>query len=129
MAMDLRVDETKNIAYIKISGKTGPKEILDAFDKAVSSGQYRKGMGRLWDFTEVDLTSLDSVAIPAMAKHSLKFPPGIRDVKVAFAVNTPLEFGLVRMFQSYSDMHAKTRVQVFDTVEDAEKWLMANEDL
>jgi hypothetical protein len=127
--MDLRIDETKNIAYIKIAGKAGPKDILDAFDLAVTSEKYREGMGRLWDFTEIDLTSLESLAIPAMAQHSLKFPAGIRDVKVAFAVNTPLEFGLVRMFQSYSDMHAKTTVKVFDTVEEAEAWLMADEDL
>jgi hypothetical protein len=47
---------------------------------------YRKGMGRLWDFMDIDIASLDSSVIPEMAQYSLSFPPGIRDVKVAFVV-------------------------------------------
>ena len=128
MAMDLRIDETKNIAYIKITGKVGSKDILDAFDLAVSSEKYKKGMGRLWDFTEIDLTSLESEVISAMAQYSLQFPAGVRDVKVAFVVNKSLEYGLVRMFQAYSDMYAKSQVMVFDTVNKAEEWMMEDKD-
>ena len=122
--MELRIDETKNIAYIKIKGKVRSKDILDAFDLAVSSEKYKKGMGRLWDFTEIDLSSLESKVIPSMARYSLNFPAGIRDVKVAFVVGVSLEYGLIRMFQTYSDMHAKSQVKVFDTVEKAEEWMM-----
>ena len=126
--MDLRIDETKNIAYIKITGKASSKDILEAFDLAVSSKKYKNGMGRLWDFTEIDLTSLESNVIPAMAQYSLQFPVGIRDVKVAFVVNKPLEYGLARMFQAYSDMYAKSQVMVFDTVNKAEEWMMEDKD-
>ena len=126
--MDLRIDETKKIAYIKITGKVGPKDILDAFDLAVFSEKYKKGMGRLWDFTEIDLTSLESEVISSMAQYSLQFPAGVRDVKVAFVVNKPLEYGLARMFQAYSDMYAKSQVMVFDTVNKAEEWMMEDKD-
>ena len=122
--MDLRIDETKNIAYIKITGKVRSRDILDAFDLAVSSEKYKKGMGRLWDFTEIDLSSLGSNVIPSMAQYSLNFPEGIRDVKVAFVVSVSFEYGLTRMFQTYSDMYAKSQVMVFDTVEKAEEWMM-----
>jgi hypothetical protein len=122
--VDLRIDETKNIAYIKITGKVRSKDILDAFDLAVSSEKYKKGMGRLWDFTEIDLSSLGSNVIPSMAQYSLNFPEGIRDVKVAFVVSVSFEYGLTRMFQTYSDMYAKSQVMVFDTVEKAEEWMM-----
>lgn len=122
--MDLRIDETKNIAYIKITGKVRSKDILDAFDLAVSSEKYKKGMGRLWDFTEIDLSSLGSNVIPSMAQYSLNFPEGIRDVKVALVVSVSFEYGLTRMFQTYSDMYAKSQVMVFDTVEKAEEWMM-----
>lgn len=126
--MDLRIDETKNIAYIKITGKVRSKDILDAFDLAVSSEKYKKGMGRLWDFTEIDLSSLESNVIPSMAQYSLNFPAGIRDVKVAFVVRVSLEYGFTRMFQTYSDMYAKSQVMVFDTVEKAEEWMMEDKD-
>ena len=86
-------------------------------------------MGRLWDFTEIDLTSLESNIIPAMAQYSLQFPVGIRDVKVAFAVKKPMEYGLARMFQTYSDMYAKSQVMVFDTIIEAEEWMMEDKDI
>ncbi len=126
--MDLRIDEEKNIAYIKIKGKVSSDDILAAFDAAVSSEKYKKGMGRLWDFTEIDLSALDSSVIPKMAQYSLSFPPGISDVKVAFVATETSEYGLTRMFQTYSDIYAKTQVMVFDNLEEAEKWMMDEGD-
>jgi hypothetical protein len=122
--MELTIDPEKNIAYIKIVGPASSEEILQAFDKAVSDEKYQKGMGRLWDFTEIDLSALESSAIPSMARHSLKFPPGICDVKVAFVVTKTMEYGLTRMFQIHSAQDAKTQVLIFNTIDDAEKWMM-----
>ena len=122
--MDLRIDEEKNIAYIKIKGKVSSEDILAAFDAAISSEKYRKGMGRLCDFTEIDLSSLDSSVIPRMAEYSLSFPPGINDVKVAFVVTKTSVYGLTRMFQTYPDICAKTQVMVLDSLDEAEKWTM-----
>ena len=124
--MEIRIDETKHIAYIKLVGKVKSKDILRAFDEAVSSQKYQPGMARLWDFTEIDLTSLEYNLIPDMARYSTKFPSGIRDVKVAFVVRKSLEYGLTRMFQTYSDMYAQSQVTVFTTYEEAEQWI--NED-
>jgi hypothetical protein len=58
--MKLRIDEKKNIAYIKLSGLLSQEDILGAFDLTVSDKRYKKGMGRLWDFRNADLSSLDS---------------------------------------------------------------------
>jgi len=127
-SMELKIDQEKNIAYIKIIGPASSEEILEAFDIAVSDEKYKKGMGRLWDFTEIDLSSLESSAIPDMAKHSLKFPPGICDFKVAFAVTKTMEYGLTRMFQIHSATHAKTKLMIFNTIDEAEKWMMKKED-
>ena len=123
-AMELKIDETKNVAYIKIIGLVSSKGILDAFDKAVSSDKYRKGMDRLWDFADADLSSIDSETIRKMAQYSLSFPAGINDVKVAF-VAKDLEYGLSRMFEISS--HAKTPINVFQTIAEAEKWLTDKE--
>ena len=120
--MDLRIDEKKNIAYIKLSGLLSKKIILSAFDLTVSDKRYKDGMGRLWDFRDSVLSSLDSETIVAMAQYSLKFPPGINDVKVAFVTSTVLEYGLTRMFQISSK--ADTPIQVFRAMAEAEKWMM-----
>jgi hypothetical protein len=121
--MELRIDAVKNIAYIKLSGPVTKDDILGAFDQAVTSDQYRDGMGRLWDFTEIDLSTLDSKFIPEMAAYSRKFPPGMNDVKVSFVVTKAMHYGLTRMFQIYSDMSAKTQIMIFQTIEEAEKWM------
>lgn len=126
--MELKIDQEKNIAYIKFKGLVSSKDILEAFDIAVSDEKYKKGMGRLWDFTEIDLSALETSAIPSMAKHSLLFPPGICDVKVAFVVTKTMEYGLTRMFQIHSDLDAKTKVLIFNTIDEAEKWMMKKED-
>ncbi len=42
--MDLRIDEEKSIAYIKLSGALDRKTILDAFDTAVYDKQYKDGI-------------------------------------------------------------------------------------
>jgi len=65
--MKLRIDEENNIAYIKLSGLLSKKVILSAFDVTVSDKKYRKGMGRLWDFRDANLSSLDSETITTMA--------------------------------------------------------------
>ena len=120
--MDLRIDEEKNIAYIKLSGLLSKKVILSAFDLIVSDKRYKNGMGRLWDFRNADLSSLDSETITEMAQYSLRFPPGINDVKVVFVTSRNLEYGLSRMFEMSSE--AMTPIRVFRAMDEAEKWMM-----
>lgn len=120
--MDLRIDEEKNMAYIKLSGLLSKKIILSAFDLTVSDRRYKNGMGRLWDFRDADLSSLEAETITEMAQYSLRFPPGINDVKVAFVTDRDVEYGLTRMFEISSE--AMTPIQVFRTMDEAEKWMM-----
>ena len=120
--MDLQIDEAQNIAFIKLSGPLSRKMILSAFDLTVADKRYRKGMGRLWDFRDADLSGLDAKTISEMAQYSLKFPPGINDVKVSFVTSTDLEYGLSRMFEMTSK--ARTPIRVFRDIDLAERWMM-----
>ncbi len=123
--MQLRIDKENNIAYIKLSGQLDRKIILDAFDQTVSDKDYKHGMGRLWDFTDADLSLLSSSDVIDMAQYSMKFPPGINDVKVAFVTSGNLSFGLSRMFASTS--LSDTPIKVYKRIEEAEGWLSAVE--
>jgi len=87
----------------------------------VSDERYKKGMGRLWDFRDADLSSLGSETIAAMAQYSLRFPPGLNDVKVSFVTSKDLEYGLSRMFEMSSN--AMTPICVFRAMDQAEKWM------
>ena len=119
--MDLRIDMEKDIAYIKLSGKMDAPAFLDALESTVSDKRYKKGMGRLWDLTHVDLSALESKAVVELGQHLPPFPPGIGDVKVAFVAPGNVEFGLCRMFEMTCQGAAK--IQVFRTMAEAEQWL------
>lgn len=119
--VDIRTDQTKNIAYIKLSGSPDRDAILAAFDATVESPGYCAGMGRLWDFRDTDLSGLNAATIVALTKHSAGYPPGINDVKVAFVVSRELEYGLARMFEGYSQ-GAATPISVFYDLAEAEAW-------
>ncbi len=82
--MDLQIDEEKNIAYIKLSGGLSKEAIPDAFEATVSDKRYKHGMGRLWDFRDADLSSLEPDTVFEMAQDYMRFPPGINYVALAF---------------------------------------------
>ena len=124
--MELKIDNRKKIAHITLRGPLSREEILKAFDEVVADKNYKKGMGRLWDFREADLSLLTTDTVKQMAQYSLNFPAGINDVKVAFVTSRPLEYGLSRMFEMTS--RAKTPLRVFDNIDEAQKWMMQADD-
>jgi hypothetical protein len=75
--MELKIDETKNIAHIKLTGSLDSKEILDAFDTVVADKKYKKGMGRLWDFQKADLSSLTTDTVKQMAQYMFTPYPSV----------------------------------------------------
>mgnify|MGYP001820170871 CR=1 FL=1 len=119
--MDLRIDEQRRIAHIKLAGRVDKEAILGALNACVAHEGYRPGTGRLWDFFDADLSLVNSETIREMAQYSLRFPPGVRDVKVAFVTDRDLEFGLSRMFEMSS--RAETPIRVFRTMDEAVEWM------
>jgi len=119
--MDLSFDTERNMAVIRLSGRLSSEIILRAFDDAVAHHDYRKGMGRVWDFREADLSALDAGTVTEMAQYSTRFPPGINDVKVAFVTGRDLEYGLSRMFEMASK--SATPIRVFRSMDDARDWM------
>ena len=57
-----------------------------------------------------------------MAKYPMRYPPEIRDVKVAFVASRGLEFGQARIFEARSGVRSAS-VSVFYSMEEAEAWL------
>lgn len=121
--MELQIDEEKNIAYIKLSGLVTEKDILSAFDATVSSENYKKRMGRLWDLRIADLTSLSPASIERFSIYPSKFPTGINDVKVALVAVGHIELGIAQIFEIYAS-DSKTEVHVFEDFAKAEAWLI-----
>ena len=123
--MNIKWYKEKNFVHIRLTGPVDREMILNAFDQAVSSDQHEPGMGRLWDFRDVDLSGLKSDTIRGMTKHTQRYQAGINDVKVAFLTQRDLEYGLTNMFKFASE--AATPIKLFRSFEEAEKWLLPDE--
>jgi len=121
--MELRIDEKKNIAYIKLSGVVTEKDILGAFDATVSSNNYQKGMGRLWDLRDVDLSSLSPASLDRFFSHHSRFQTEINDVKVALVATNHVEFGIAQIYELYAS-ELITDTHVFHDIAAAEAWMM-----
>lgn len=119
--MGISFDTDRNLALIVLSGALTRDLILETLDATVADSRYRPGMARLWDFREADVSSLTAEAILGMAQYSLRFPPGINDVKVAFVADSDVVFGLARMFELRSE--AKTPIRVFRDLNEAHAWI------
>ncbi|WP_146032991.1 hypothetical protein [Geothermobacter hydrogeniphilus] len=120
--MDLWFDEKNNIAYIGLSGILDKDSILDALESTISCEKYKDGMSRLWDFRDADLSELKSSDILSIAIKSSELSSTMNEVNIAIVVKDSLDYGLSRMFQSYTNRTSQN--MVFRTVEEAEQWLM-----
>ena len=120
--MDIVIDQEKNIAYIKLSGILSENLIKEAFNKTVYDKQYKKGIGRLWDFRKADLSGFNTEMIARMANYPTQFDEDIESVRVAFVMGRSLEYGLGRMFEAFS-VNVKNEIKVFYEMDEAEKWM------
>jgi len=120
--MDLWFDEKNNIAYICLSGKLNKDIVLAALESTINCDKYKNGMCRLWDLRDAYFSELKSEDILSIATKSFELSSTVSEVNVAIVVKDDLDYGLSRMFQSYSNRTSQN--MVFRTIEEAEQWLM-----
>lgn len=78
----------------------------------------------LWDVTNADLSTLQADQLREIAENMRQISEVRRDGKTAFVYDKPLEYGIGRMFQAYSEMeHIPFEVQSFQSFDEARKWL------
>ena len=121
--MNLRFDSDRNTVYIELTGAPDQATFLSTLDAVVAHPEYRKGMPRLWDLRNADLSSLTPQTIAEMARYSTGLAEGFGDVKVVFVTARALAFGFARMFEAYTRTQ-DARIGVFSTIEDAETWIV-----
>ena len=117
----MKYNEEQNVLYLKLSGQLSKEAILSVLNWARSDEKYKKSTGRIWDFREADLSSVDAMTIIEMAQYPNEFPTETNDVKVALVASADLEYGLGRMFEMATESSAA--IQVFRSIAKAEDWL------
>ena len=108
---------------IACTGKVGPADLCRACDQVLADERYTQGMGRIWDVRECDLTDISSEEVQQLTSYLADHSEDVNHVRVAIVADTPLGFGLARIFSTVSECTAKNVVMPFKSLADAEAWI------
>ncbi len=114
--------ETENdLTIVTAEGTISAEDLLD-WGSNYYEGQITSLI--LWDVTKADLSNLQGDKLREIAESMSRIAEARRGGKTAFVYDKPLEFGIGRMFQAYSEMEDMPfQVQSFRSFHAARKWL------
>ena len=114
-------DNEKDLTIVTVEGVITADDLLD-WGNSYYEGQITPLI--LWDVTNADLSTLQGDQLRKIAEAMSRVSEGRRGGKTAFVYDKPLEFGIGRMFQAYSEMEAMPfEVQSFKSFDEAKAWL------
>ncbi len=111
----------KDLTIVTAEGAISADDLLD-WGKSYYEGPITSLI--LWDVTKADLSGLQADKLRVIAESMSRISDARRDGKTAFVYDKPLEFGIGRMFQAYSEIEDMPfQVQSFRSFHAARKWL------
>lgn len=123
MGYSIHIDDAKAMTTLRFTGRVTASEVLEALVQLTAHAGYRAGMARLWDGREADLSEMtrDDFLLLAHALRPIQSPsPGVR---VALLVSRDIDFGIMRMFESWEGDDLPAAIRVFRDLQAAEAWL------
>lgn len=123
MPIHRSIDNKSNLVTLVCSGTLIKGSIKAAFLEMLDDPEFRPGANVLWDFRGIQ-------AEPPREQDILMFAAMVREnqarrgsgYKVAMIVDKDLYYGLIRMYQAYSD-ELPSDVKIFRSMEEASEWL------
>ena len=114
-------DKEKDLTTVTVSGMVTADDLRD-WGVRYYQGQTTALV--LWDVTQADLSAVEGDQLREIAGVLKRISEVRRGGKTAFVYDKPLEYGIGRMFQSYSEMeNMPFEVQAFRSFDDAMEWL------
>ena len=116
-----KYDLAKDLTIVTAKGVITADDLLD-WGNNYYEGQITSLI--LWDVTNADLSSLQADQLREIAENMSRISEVRKGGKTAFVYNKPLEYGIGRMFQAYSEMEDMPfEVQSFQSFDEAKAWL------
>ena len=113
---------TKDGSRFTLSGVITSKEIMELNAELYKQWDFLSYKYQLWIFNRVEDFLLSSDEIRLLATQDKNTSREKTEIKVAFVSESPLVFGLCRMYEAFYGngpwMH-----MVFKSLKDAEKWI------
>ena len=116
-----KYETEKDLTIVTAEGAISADDLLD-WGNSYYEGQITPLI--LWDVTKADLSGIQSDKLRKIAEIMSRISEARRGGKTAFVYDNPLEFGIGRMFQAYSEMEDMPfQVQSFKNFDEAMEWL------
>ena len=113
------IDLSLNAAFAVASVIVTDEEVIPAMSALYADPRFHPDMRHLADYSQVTKNHTSGETLSKLARIS-KFSPRARR---AILVKNDLEFGLLRVFQSYVSMQAIPQLRVFRDRSEAVSWL------
>jgi len=127
MAFDIRFDQKKKILYLTLRGPFTIEEFQTAMEKITRSNKYPPNTDALWDLREMDFTGIDAEYWKSIVRIRKQYTER-RTARIAHIVKGDFAFGMLRMYQTYSDLNKDSlqqKVEVFKSISEGEQWLLS----
>jgi len=117
-----------SLVVCRPSGVAEVKGYEEFLRTLASSPEFGPEVKVLMDIASLDVSSLTATDLEELANLRARFASG-RKARSAMVVgpDSPLRYGLGRMFEGYLASHAEFEVRVFEKLDEAMAWLQADD--
>lgn len=122
LADEIDVHCEGDLARITVRGTVTLTDLKSALELLVASPGYRPRIAMLWDLRAADAGELRAPDLTRYARHLADYPERF-GARVAMVVSRDLEFGVMRMWQSFAEAPVPQERRVFRNLDEALGWL------
>lgn len=123
--MDYSITFDPDLPYVRLKaeGVMTPADFSRMFQDLVAHPRWQPGLYILSDYSGIEAAHLSSEDIRAMAAFYTTLAEHIGPGRSALVAGGSLEYGLGRMWISWTEMKVSRQVRVFSSIEEARAWL------
>ncbi len=126
MAVKTTYDQDRNLVVHLVQGEFRFEDFRAAYDEKLGHGSFRPGMNVIWDFRHAQADTIESDEIRKISDYVFeRVEKRGRGYKVAIVVTGDLQYGLSRMYQSYSNS-LEREIKLFRDSGSAFSWVNGN---
>jgi hypothetical protein len=127
MSFDIRFDQDKKILILTVGETFTLEEFQTLMEEITRSKKYPPNTDALWDLRALDFEKIHASYLQGILKIRKQYPER-NTARLAHIVKGDFAFGMMRMYQIYSDLDQHglhQKVGVFKSISEGEKWLLS----
>lgn len=128
MQHEISFDPDLPYVCLKSTGVITPSEFTNVFRDLVAHPQWKKGMNVLSDYMEADGRKLTAEEVRGMSEGYAAMADAMGSGRSALVVSESLQYGLARMWISWTEMKVQREVRVFTSMDEARAWLTSEKE-